>query len=488
MRTLLPVVALATVAAGAVAAFLAVSRRDAVALLVPLVLLLFVLPARLVLPGLGAAGSPANVLAFLLALTWLAARLLPSQRLAIGPQPIRTAVVVYGTWTLVAYAAAQLRPMTRAETLAADRALISLVAVCGVALLVAEGVAHRRRLDTLLWWVVGAACVTAAIGAVQALTAVDPVSYLRVPGLVENTAIKSVKTRSIFARPFSTTSHPIEYGVVLAMILPVALHLASTGRTAAGRAVGWAATALVASGVFLSVSRSAILALVAGLALAALGWSWRRRLNMATAGALLLGALYFTVPGLLGTIRSAFLYSGVDPSVQGRVSDFGPVLEAVAADPVAGIGPRTYIPELYRFLDNQYYATAIEQGIVGLATLVFLFAAGLVIARRVGRATADPATRQLGWALAGGIAAALVTTATFDSLSFPVFTMLLFLYLGCVGALYRLHVTRDEPVPYAVAPRLGRPGVPSPDGDAPAARRTVRPEPAREPARVGPPT
>jgi O-antigen ligase len=79
-------------------------------------------------------------------------------------------------------------------------------------------------------------------------------------------------------------------------------------------------------------------------------------------------------------------------------------------------------------------------GVFGLASLFFLFVVVLFCARGVRRRSTDQATRDLAQSLAAGVMVAMLSFATFDGLSFPMATNLLFLLVGCAGALRRLVV------------------------------------------------
>jgi O-antigen ligase len=104
---------------------------------------------------------------------------------------------------------------------------------------------------------------------------------------------------------------------------------------------------------------------------------------------------------------------------------------------VFGRGFGTFLPELYTYLDNQYLGLLIEVGIIGTAAFVLLLVVGIGSARGARRG-GDAETRSLGQALAGAIFAALVTVGTFDLLAFGIASGLLFLLIGCAGALWRL--------------------------------------------------
>jgi hypothetical protein len=76
-----------------------------------------------------------------------------------------------------------------------------------------------------------------------------------------------------------------------------------------------------------------------------------------------------------------------------------------------------------------------------LAMLVTAFVAAV----RARRLTTDPAVRDLCQSIAGAVAAAGVSLALFDALSFPMAAGLLFLVTGLAGAVASL-VVRPDPL------------------------------------------
>jgi O-antigen ligase len=108
-----------------------------------------------------------------------------------------------------------------------------------------------------------------------------------------------------------------------------------------------------------------------------------------------------------------------------------------------GRGLGTFVPDVYFILDNQYLAALLQGGMIGLGAFVALLVVGLCVARGVGRRATDPAMRSLGQALTATIASLAVSAFVFDSLSFRQSGFLLFLVIGCAGALWSL--VRHEP-------------------------------------------
>ena len=116
----------------------------------------------------------------------------------------------------------------------------------------------------------------------------------------------------------------------------------------------------------------------------------------------------------------------------------------MARAPWFGQGGGTYIAKSAVYiLDNQYLTTAIELGLVGVAAFAFFLLWPAIAALVARKRTADPEMRDLAAALAGAALAAAVGSATFDSLSFPMFVNVQALVLGLIGAVW-LVVDRER--------------------------------------------
>ena len=421
------------------------SQRDVTTLLSVFAILLFLIPARFVFPGAGGSGTPANALGLLLLVWWICGLVVPSVGLRASFLPVHVGLFMYGTWTLVSYAAAFRRPLTPLEVSGADRSLIGLAAVMGVALLAADGIQSRQRLVLLLERIVILVTVVAVIGIIQFLFKYDIASLIRPPALVQNTVIYAVKERSLFARPYSTTLHPIEFSVIMAATAPIALTLALQRRSSGWLMVRrWGSALSIVAATLLGVSRSGLLGLAVGLGVLALCWSWRRRLNVAVAALVFLGCMRLAVPGLLGTLKNLIINARDDPSIQGRLEDMDAVRSMLSESPVFGRGVGTFNSVEYFVLDNQYYRTLLEAGLVGAFMLMILLALAMSSARPLMNQVVPEDDRQLGTAVAASVAVLAVGCATFDGLAYPMFTGLLFLLIGISGASWRLLWSHSE--------------------------------------------
>lgn len=414
-------------------------RISTLALLVTFLVLQFLIPARLVIGGLGAVGRPSVAVGLLLAVLWCVWMRRP-QRLPGGRQPVRWLLAGYLAVQLVGYAVGYDRLLPQIEANSADRWLIFTIATVGVALAVSDGIVTRRHLDTLLRVLVALSTVMAAVGILQFFRIVDLTRYIRIPGLRHNSSLIGVGARGDgdFARVAGMANHYIEFGVVLALVLPIALHYAFFAPPGRARVGQWLCVGLIASAIPLSISRSAVLTLAVTMTLLATVWPWRRRYNVLVVA--LAGTAVFHVVnrGVLGTIRALFTNMDNDPSVQNRIADRDFVQRLFLERPWLGRGAGTVIPERYILLDNQLYVTVLAGGLLGLAALLALFLVPYVLARSIRLRGSTEETRHLGQALAVVMPGGLLASATFDSFSFATFVGVTVVVVGAIGALWRL--------------------------------------------------
>lgn len=399
--------------------------------------LLVAVPSRLVFGTIGSTGTPAAVIGIAALCWWGAGRIFPSVGGATGTQPVRTALIGFATVVAASEIVASVRAMDAVEARAANAALFGLAAACGVALVVADGIDRMDRLQRLLERIVLAGGALAALGIVQFFTDFDLARYLWFPGTHVNGDLQLVQIRSGFNRVAGTAVHPIEFGVVLATIFPVALHQALY-RGTASRLRRVTPLVLIAVALPMSLSRSAILGVAAAGLVMAAGWTWSRRLNAAVITVGFLGIMRALIPGLIGTLRNLFTGLQSDSSYVARTDHAREAWLHIGAAPWLGQGFGTFLPDRYVLLDNQYLGTLAETGIIGLCALVGVFAAGFLVADHAARTTLDPELQSLGRALSACAVVPLVTYITYDALSLPMAVGTTFMLLGCTGAFWRL--------------------------------------------------
>jgi len=407
------------------------SRWDAVRLLRLEVLLLFVLPAGLVVGPLGGVGSPARVLGLALFMCWACFLLTPG--LGVRPcVPLRLALASMWAATLGSYTLLHRNPVVAIEATSSDSFIILLLAFSGVALTAAECLRTREEILAVIRVAVAGAAFSAAVALLQFLGFDLTVYLAKIPLLTIHSRISGLSSRGGFNRPAGTAIHPIEFGVVTAVALAFAVHLLLyDSEVRPWRR--WLCFGVIAIAVPISLSRSALVvaAIVVGYFFAGVPAAVRARCGVFLAG---FGAFIFmAVPGLLGTLRGLVLAGQSDDSISTRTSDYAVVARYVRPNPWFGRGPGTFLPS-YRILDNQYLLTLIETGTVGLIALIILFSATGSLGRAARRHSVNTADQNLSQMFRAAGAGVLVSLATFDALSFPTLTTFSALWLGLAGA------------------------------------------------------
>ena len=306
---------------------------------------------------------------------------------------------------------------------------------------------RRETVEALTKLVVAGAAVISALAIVEQRTGFNTFDWLGrlIPVLAFGGEAET--QRFGLSRAIGSASHPIELGVLLAMVLPLGLALSfSRGRY-------WAVpTTVIAVGVMASVSRTPVVVSVAvGLVLL-----WLRPRDLKRVLPLLVAlvpVVAIVLPGSLATVRSLFFPQGgllaeherlapeADPLLAGgRVRLLGPSLDEAGRAPLLGQGygtRQTGFSNPLRnapILDNQWLGTLLETGLVGVVGWLALIG---VAAWRLGRASRLRAGPD-GW-LAGGFAAAIVGFGvgmfTFDALAFSQVTMVFWVLLALAAAL-----------------------------------------------------
>jgi polysaccharide biosynthesis protein PslJ len=420
---------------------------DPVRMITIFAVLLTCVPATLIFAALGGTGTPAMVFAFIVLLwyltAWQSGRLQPSG----AGRVIRIALMVFSVAVLASFVAGMTRDINATEVLAADSGLVWLVGSAGIVVVICQSLTDYRRLEVLLRRLVILGCVVAMVGVLQ-FVGVDLTQVIHIPGLsVNSAAVTNTPNRGGFARVLGTATQPIEFGVVMAMLVPLALQQA-WDPAYGGKLRRWVPVTLLAFAATLSIARSAVIGLGVVLIVLFPTWSGRRKINSLLLLPIVLAFMHLLIHGLITTFIQSFqsLFSGSDTSVGSRTTAYALAGPYVTQRPFFGRGFGTLLPLSYFYTDDMYLLAIIEMGILGLVAMIFLFVAGMRTASVGRRRTTDPRRREVGQALVASMAVTLVVSATFDSLTFPIFSGLFFILLGCCGA-YCGIMTREASEP-----------------------------------------
>ena len=408
--------------------------------------LLILIPSNLAIAALGAAGSPSNIFGVVLLARWLVAR-------AQGATPrgwtlLRGALAFFALAVVASYLAANLRPLSGLEVNGADRGLIRLMSWSGVLLVAMDGLPTRRAFRRVTQVAAGGGVVIGLLGLLQATAGINLVDYMHIPGLhpLSLDKLAAPEIRNGLPRIYATTSHPIEYATVLVLLIAITAPLALKEHS--DRRSRWWFLGLITMGITfpLAVARSGFLAaaMLAIVVIPRLPRRARRRVLLALPAGLVV--VHSSFPGLLGTIRDLFLFTASGEE-HARTDDYPVVAEYFRERPLFGWGSGTYLSTIYRVLDNEYLLTLVEAGLVGLIAYIVLHVAAIRTAQRARKMATTVDDRLVCQCLVGAPAAALVSSVTFDSFSFPMFAGLVFFSLGLSGAFSRLLIAEASTIP-----------------------------------------
>lgn len=410
---------------------------DVVSWLTLYLVALLAIPSRLVVGPLGSAGAPSMLIGLVSLAIWVTF-LIVRRRSAVSLffHPMRWALCALILVSGISYALAMSRPINSDEVSPADVAMLALLSWAGTFLLASDGIPTRARAEELLWRIVLAGGLLAVLGLAQFVAEVPFTDRIAIPGLTE-AASSDLFVRNGLVRPNGTATHPIEYGAILAMILPLALYVAM--RHSSRLWVRWLPVSAIVVVIGISGSRSAYLCALAGVLVSFFAWTpvlRRWLLGLGLAGLVVVALVY---PRLMRVVVELFDNPEDDPSITSRTDSFELAWAFLADHPWFGRGFGTFLPK-YRIFDNQYLVQLVSVGVIGTLALVAIAVVAITemrrFSRRAGGAAVIP-TRELAAALSGGVIAGFVSMLFFDAFAFPMTMGTLFLILGLIGALAR---------------------------------------------------
>lgn len=403
-------------------------------------LVLMIIPSDNVIKAIGGSAHLAGLIGLAGFAWWIASMVFKVHDPRQYPSPIRLTLLVVWICALASYAVMHLHERPAIEMNGADRWLLQLVSWTGVVMVAIEGCNSVEDFRKVLRALSIGGAVCGVVAAVQFWLRVDLSTYLRmIPGFTQNSDTQGILARYSQARVAGTSIHPIELGVVASCLLPISLWTATMyeGRS---RLRKWAPSLLIGLCIPMSVSRSAILAVVLSMGLFIGCLAHRRRAIALSIAPLALAAVFMGAPGLIGTLRGFFEMGSSDPSVSYRQNDYPLAERLITGAPWFGQGPGTYLPvRPIDIFDNEYLKMMVEFGLLGaIAVVIAYFIFPVVIAFGARKRSTSPDARLLGAALGSAAAVTLVCSATFDALSFPMFAGLHALIVGLIGAYWRL--------------------------------------------------
>jgi hypothetical protein len=332
-------------------------------------------------------------------------------------------------------------------------ALVLLLAFVGAAAL--TGVAlHDPRLDASTtignWWLIGeqvvvlvlclelarrTAALTSALlvaaamatsGAIGIFERLSGSSYARAlygssPSQLQEVAAQVLERRNGELRVRGSYEFALAYGWVLAAALPVVVVAAVMAARRWGSRAGWvvgAAVPLSAAGIYLSRSRSPLLAALLIGALLLFAFRPQNVLLRAVGVSGMAVGLLVLGPEIVRRVSP----HAAQGSVDARFDRLPAALDLAAQHPYRGAGLGAVSELGPRTLDSSYLTLYVETGIVAVTLLVLALAAAVIGSGRVVRVPAAPGLEEdrllaLGAALTLG--ALLLGSFAFDTFNLP---------------------------------------------------------------------
>jgi O-antigen ligase len=409
---------------------------------------LFVLPANMVFEPLGAIGYAPMLCGFLLVAFWLISAAFGLHDPIGFRHPGRVALALLLLASCFSYAALALGltgGATAEGRAGADRWLLLILVSVVVALVTTEAVRTLQDAMVLVRALLAGAFFCCVVALFQFIFRINPMEWVgtAMVGFVDNGGNTPFQARGAMMRVAGSTFHPIELGVISAMLLPLSIWRALYDRRG-WKPFHWMGSLLLVFGIAVPVSRSGIISLmIVVLVTTPFLPGVTRKWAVVVVPAILAG-MFVVVPGLVGTLFGSFTAGTSDPSITTRLNNFPRVIEMVSALPFTGSGPGTYLPTnaLY-ILDNEYYQAAVTMGLPGLVAIVAYLAIPGVFTLIAAHFAVDPQLRLLAGSVAAAGLVSMAASATFDSLSFPVFALLYPFFIGLGGSIW-LAVRRES--------------------------------------------
>lgn len=395
-------------------------------------LLLPLLPATAVIPGpLRGQGSPARLIAFTMvcAVIWHFARHRRRGPLHSPNPGIILLLLFLGLQLLTFFLGAYSVGVEDVEA-NKTRTAIATIAYAFVAIYVASTAKFARQQRWLIGSLVVSLTWAMAVGILQNSVNVDLRDFFVPPGFPNSVPPTDIVARGSSVRAVGTSLHAIEFVILAAAVIPLALHLARFAGTSRRRKWAAFATAIGCIALPLAVSRTGVLALIAAVVIYSLGQSLRFLTNLAAVG--IAGLIAYTVlyPGPLSSLTLSLLGMSGDASISTRTDDYEQVAKMFTENPWFGIGLGGNPSPIYPILDNQWLQASVQGGLVGVLALGLLVFTGFYGTARAVKHSENRRSRDQAYALGATFAAIAISTMTSDLFTFQQATGVMFIVFG----------------------------------------------------------
>lgn len=352
------------------------------------------------------------------------------ERSAVVSTPAGWGLLVLALVTVVGYIVTMVSPSLPVVVSAADRRLILILTALAPGLLALDGLTTRTALGRVQRAIVYAGGAVAFLGILQYSIGVDLTGALRLPGFGSTRSVGTIFERQGLTRVAGTTRHPIEFGVLCAVLLPLAAHVARWAPSRGQRRLGTVSALLLVVAIPMALSRAALLAVLAVIIAMFVFAPRRQREAMLLTGVALFGGFVLFAPSILESSRDLFTTDLASASTKSRLQAGDAAYERFAEAPIVGEG----IGALQGLIvDNQYLVVLGEMGVMGIVGLTALFG-GALLSLGACRRAGDAEFREFGGAMVAAFLGLLVGAGGLAVLSQGMLPALVTLLVGLAGA------------------------------------------------------
>ncbi len=298
---------------------------------------------------------------------------------------------------------------------------------------------NKKQARALVNWLIALGALVAVHGVYQYVIGVEiPTTWL-------DAAESSVRTRV-----FSIVGSPNVLGSFLVLLIPVTLSQLFSARSRQQKLYYILCLLPMCLSLVFTYSRGAWLAMAGAFVIYGMIYNWRILLA--------LFATAFAAPRLIPGISSRIGYM-LSPAYilsstrAGRVARWNMAIDKMVSRPLTGEGfgrfggavAARHIPSS-NYVDNFYLKTAAESGILGLASLVWLYLHGVRCVLNSYRRLTDPYLKGLAGGLIAGLMGVLLHNVVENIFEVPMMATYFWLLLGMTAALPHLEGQETPPL------------------------------------------
>jgi O-antigen ligase len=246
-------------------------------------------------------------------------------------------------------------------------------------------------------------------------------------------------------RVMGTSQHAIEFSLLAAITVPLALYFARNARALSLRIGALGACALALVSMPAAISRTGVLALAAVLIVYMWNFKVRHLITGVVLGGLMFGAYVQIFPGITNALWNTVINSEEDPSVLSRTADYAVVSQSFRAHPWFGLGLGGTPPAQFGYLDNQWLQEIVQGGILGVTALAVFTVGSLFGMNAALRRSTTRSERHQAYALGAMLVAIIICTFTFDLFNFQQSVRIFFIIFGLLWCNFSVPVD-DQPL------------------------------------------